>query len=240
MRLEGKSAVVTGGGRGIGRAVCEALAREGCRVLVCDINVGDAEDVVRSIKGAGGEASQRLLDVTSEDDIAAAVREAAENFGRLDIMVNNAGISGQSWQRTLDVNLSGVYYGCIHAAETMARAAGGSIINTASILGLVGIGGATAYVAAKHGVVGLTQDLAVVYGRQNVRINAVCPGWVDTDMTRGVSENEALKRNLVARTPLGRFARPEEIAPAFVFLASDEASYVTGSALAIDGGWVAQ
>ncbi len=238
MRLAGKSAIITGGGRGIGRAVAEAFAREGCRLLITDIDVGIAAEAAEAVRAAGGVASYRLLDVSNEEEVRATVREGIEAFGRLDIMVNNAGIGGgQGWQRTIDVNLSGVYYGSLHAGEAMAAAGGGSIVNTASILGLVGIGGATPYVAAKHGVVGLTRDLANVYGPRGVRINCVCPGWVETEMTRNVTESEAMRRRMESQTPLGRVATPAEIAPAFVFLASDEASFVTGSALVIDGGW---
>ena len=241
MRLAGKSAIVTGGGRGIGRAVAEAFAREGCRVLVADIDVGNAAEVASAIVRNGGQAEYRLLDVTKEEDVAATIREAVASFGKLDIMVNNAGVgNGRGWQPTIDVNLSGVYYGCLHAAEALAASGGGAIVNTASILGLVGIGGTSAYVAAKHGVVGLTREFACVYGPRGVRVNCICPGWVETEMTRGITASEAGRRRMEAQTPLGRVAQPEEIAPAFVFVASDEAAFMTGAALVIDGGWTAK
>ncbi len=246
MRLAGKSAIVTGGGRGIGRAISETFAREGCKVLVADVDVGNAADTAAAINAAGGEAIYRLLDVTKEDDVAATVKEAVEAFGRLDIMVNNAGVGGgQGWARTIDINLSGVYYGLRHAAEAIAKGGGGSIISTASILGLVGIGGGTgdgagAYVAAKHGVVGLTRDYANAYGAQGVRVNCVCPGFIETEMTRGIMENEAGKRRLEVQTPLGRVGQPQEIANMFLFLASDEASFVTGAAMVVDGGWTSR
>lgn len=240
MRLAGKSAVVTGGGRGIGRAICEAFAREGARLLIADIDVGNAAETAEIVRKAGAEAQYRLLDVTNEAEVQATVKEAVEAFGGLDIMVNNAGVGGgHGWQHTIDVNLTGVYYGCVAAAEVMAARGHGAIVNTASILGLVGIGGAGAYVPAKHGVIGLTKELAVLYGPRGVRVNCVCPGWVATEMTRNITETEASRRRMESQTPLGRVAQPEEIAPAFLFLASDEASFVTGSALVIDGGWTA-
>lgn len=241
MRLAGKSAIVTGGGRGIGRAICETFAREGCRVMVADIDVGNAADVADVIQRAGGESRYRLLDVTDEGEVGATVREAVEAFGKLDVMVNNAGIGGSmGWDKTIAVNLSGVYYGCRVAAEAIAESGGGSIVSTASIAGLVGLGGSGPYVAAKHGVVGLTREFALLYGPRGVRVNCVCPGWIETDMTRGIMDNEAGRRRLEQQTPLGRIGQPQDIANAVLFLASDEASFVTGTAMVVDGGWTAR
>ena len=241
MRLAGKSAIVTGGGRGIGRAISETFGREGCRVLVTDIDVGNASEVAAAINKGGGQASYRLLDVTDENEVVATVHEAVDAFGRLDIMVNNAGVGGGSgWDNTIAVNLSGVYYGCRIAGEAMAASGGGAIVNTASVAGLVGLGGSGPYVAAKHGVIGLTREFALLLGPQKVRVNCVCPGWIETDMTRGIMDNEAGKRRLESQTALGRVGQPQEIANAFLFLASDEASFVTGSALVVDGGWTAR
>jgi NAD(P)-dependent dehydrogenase (short-subunit alcohol dehydrogenase family) len=241
MRLAGKSAVVTGGGRGIGRAICETFAREGCRVLVTDIDVGNAAEVAEAINDGGGHATYRLLDVSDESQVAATVKEACEAFGKLNIMVNNAGVGGgQGWDRTLAINLSAVYHGCRLAGETMAANGGGSIVNTASVAGLVGLGGDGAYVAAKHGVVGLTKEFALRLGPQNVRVNCVCPGWIETEMTRGLMDSEAFLSRTKSLTALGRVGQPQEIANAFLFLASDEASFVTGSAMVVDGGWIAR
>jgi NAD(P)-dependent dehydrogenase (short-subunit alcohol dehydrogenase family) len=241
MRLAGKSAIVTGGGRGIGQAISEAFAGEGCKVLVADIDAGNAEAVAAAIRARGGVAESRLLDVRDQDEVGATVKDALAAFGSLDIMINNAGIGGgRGWQETVDVNLNGVYYGCLAAAETMASSGGGVIVNTASVAGLVGLGTAMPYVAAKHGVVGLTKEFAIAYGPRGVRVNCICPGWVETDMTRMISENEAVMRRIQSQTPLGRLGKPEDIANGFIFVASDEASFMTGAALVIDGGWTAR
>jgi NAD(P)-dependent dehydrogenase (short-subunit alcohol dehydrogenase family) len=241
MRLAGKSAIVTGGGRGIGQAICEVFAREGCQVLVTDLDVGNAEAVAAGIRARGGTAEYRMLDVSRQEEVGATVKDALAAFGKLDIMVNNAGVGGgHGWEQTVEVNLSGVYYGCLAAAETMAASGGGAIVNTASVAGIVGLGGAFPYVAAKHGVVGLTREFALAYGPRGVRVNCVCPGWVETEMTRMIHENEAAKRRTETQTPLGRLGQPAEIANAFLFLASEEASFMTGAALVIDGGWTAR
>jgi len=234
MRLEGKAALVTGAGSGIGRAIAREFAREGAKLLLAEID----EDSGRAI---AGEIEARFLrcDTSREDDVRSAVQAAVEAFGRLDIMVNNAGVSQRDWDTTIAINLSGVYYGCVHAAEAMARLGGGSIINMASILGLVGIGPEDGYVAAKHGVVGLTKNFALRFAPQGVRVNCINPGWIQTPMVRVLHENEAIKQQLVSQVPLGRFGQPEEVAKLALFLASDESSYITGAAHVIDGGWTA-
>ena len=155
-------------------------------------------------------------------------------------MVNNAGVSQKDWDTTIAINLTGVYYGCLHAAEHMAAHGGGSIVNMSSILGLVGIGAEDAYVASKHGVVGLTKNFAIRYGPRNVRVNCINPGWIDTPMTALVRENEAIRQQVASQAALGRFGLPEEIAKLALFLASDESSYVTGASNVIDGGWTAR
>ena len=234
MRLEGKAALVTGAGSGIGRAIAREFAREGAKLLLAEID----EDSGRAI---AGEIEARFLrcDTSREDDVRSAVQAAVEAFGRLDIMVNNAGVSQRDWDTTIAINLSGVYYGCVHAAEAMARQGGGSIINMASILGLVGVGMEDSYVASKHGVVGLTKNFALRFAPQGVRVNCINPGWIQTPMVRVLHENEAIKQQLVSQVPLGRFGQPEEVAKLALFLASDESSYITGAAHVIDGGWTA-
>ncbi|MGB2693569.1 MAG: SDR family NAD(P)-dependent oxidoreductase [Dehalococcoidia bacterium] len=239
MRLQDKIALITGAGSGIGRAIALEFAREGAKVLVAELDESSGEAVASEITSAGGEARFQRCDVTSEDEVAAIVREAVDVFGRLDIMVNNAGVGNASWDATLAVNLSGVYYGCKHAAEAMAAAGGGAIINLASVLGLVGIGFADPYVAAKHGVVGLTRNFGVTYGGRGVRVNCINPGFIETPMTKIMTDAPAFRQQIEQQTPMGRFGKPEEIAKAALFLASDDSSFMTGATLVVDGGWTA-
>jgi len=237
MRLEGKIALVTGAGSGIGRAIAREFAREGAKLLLAELDEASGRTVAEEI---GGQARFQRCDTSKENEVRSAVQAALEAFGRLDIMVNNAGVSQRDWDTTIAINLSGVYYGCQHAAEAMARQGGGSIINMSSILGLVGIGPEDAYVAAKHGVVGLTKNFALRYAPQGVRVNCINPGWIQTAMTQVLHETEALKQQIESQVPLGRFGQPEEIAKLALFLASDESSYITGAAHVIDGGWTAR
>jgi NAD(P)-dependent dehydrogenase (short-subunit alcohol dehydrogenase family) len=237
MRLEGKVALVTGAGSGIGRAIAREFAREGAKLLLAELDEASGRAVVEEI---GGQARFQRCDTSKEDEVRSAVQAALEAFGRLDIMVNNAGVSQRDWDTTIAINLSGVYYGCQHAAEAMARQGGGSIINMSSILGLVGVGPEDAYVAAKHGVVGLTKNFALRYAPQGVRVNCINPGWIQTPMIKVLYETEALKQQIESQVPLGRFGQPEEIAKLALFLASDESSYITGAAHVIDGGWTAR
>ncbi len=240
MRLQDKVAVITGAGSGIGRAIALEFAREGAKLLIAELDESSGRAVVEAIAASGGEARFVRCNVAQEDEVRAAVQSAVEAFGRLDVMVNNAGVADSGWDLTLAVNLSGVYYGCKHAAEAMAAAGGGVIINMASILGLVGVGFADPYVAAKHGVVGLTRNFAVSYGGRGVRVNCINPGFIETPMTKLITDNPAFREQLERQTPLGRFGRPEEIAKAAVFLASEDASFMTGAALVVDGGWTAR
>ena len=240
MRLHDKAAVITGAGSGNGRAIALEFVREGAKVLVAELDEPAGRAVVEEIGGAGGEARFHNCDVSKEDEVRAAIQAAVDAFGRLDIMVNNAGVAQRDWETTLAVNLSGVYYGCTHAAELMAAQGGGVIINLASTLGLVGIGGDHPYVATKHGVVGLTRDFALRYASQGVRVNCLNPGWIETPMTAVVHQNEMLRKQIEDQIPTGRFGRPEEVAKAALFLASDDSSYITGAPLIIDGGWTAR
>lgn len=237
MRLQGKVALVTGAGSGIGRAIALEFAREGAKLLLADLNEEGGQAVATE---AGAEARFQCCNTSKEDDVKAAVQAAIDAFGRLDIMVNNAGVSQKDWDTTIAINLSGVYYGSVHAAEHMALHGGGSIVNMSSMLGLVGVGAEDAYVAAKHGVVGLTKNFAIRYGPRNVRVNCINPGWIATPMTAMLRDNEGIKQQVETQVPLGRFGTAEEIAKLALFLASDESSYVTGASHVIDGGWTAR
>ena len=240
MRLKDKVALVTGAGSGIGRAICLEFAREGAKLLCAELDEASGRAVADEVAKAGGEARFQRCDVSKEAEVRAAVQAAVDAFGRLDVMLNNAGVSQRDWDTTIAINLSGVYYGCVHAAERMAAQGGGVIINMASILGLVGVGAEDPYVAAKHGVVGLTKNFALRYAPQGVRVNCINPGWIATPMTRVLQENDALRQQVESQVPLRRFGQPEDVAKAALFLASDDSSYVTGAAFVVDGGWTAR
>jgi meso-butanediol dehydrogenase / (S,S)-butanediol dehydrogenase / diacetyl reductase len=245
-RLEGRGAVLTGVGSGLGHQLARELAGEGVRVLGCDIN--DKEGAA-TMDGIG---FYRHADVSRERDVEELVAEALQRFGKLDLMVNNAAIqieeelsetTEEQLDRILAVNLKGVFFGCKHAVRAMRGAGGGSIVNIASILGLVGDGILAAYCAAKGGVLGITRATAVRYGADGIRCNAVCPGDIDTPLVaayfRTAEDPAALRAEVEAEYPLGRIAQPREIARAVVFLASDDSSFVTGQPLVVDGGLLA-
>lgn len=250
-RMEGKVAMVTGGGSGIGRASALALAKEGTKVVVADLNPQAGEGVVGRIKEMGGDATFVRADVSRAADVEALVRAAVEAYGRLDCAHNNAGIAGdladaaditeESWDRTLTVNLKSVWLCMKHEIRQMlAQGGGGSIVNASATSGLVGSRRSSAYAAASHGVVGLTKSAALEYAEAGIRINAVCPGVTRTPMIEGITRGNAqVEAQMVGRVPLKRMATPEEIAEAVVWLCSDASSFVTGHALAIDGGLVA-
>ncbi len=241
MKLEGKTALVTGPGKGIGRAIALLFAQEGASVVAADVDEEAGQAIEREIAGSGGSARFLRTDVSREEQIQAAIEATVDTYGRLDIMVNNAGVLTPDWQATLDVNLSGVYYGCLHATAAMAKSGGGVIINLASILGLVGLGlGMAPYTVTKHGVIGITREFALANAARNIRVNCICPGFVETEMIGIVTGSPELVRSIERQTPVGRLARPEEIAKAALFLASDDSSYVTGAPLIVDGGWTAR
>ena len=247
--LDNKVALVTGAGSGIGREIAYHYAAEGAKVVVSDINeTGGAETVAR-IRERGGRAIFVRADTSKPDDSEALVRAAVKEFGALHIATNNAGIGGPSlpvgeypidgWDKVIAVNLSGVFYGMRYQIPAMLAAGGGAIVNIASILGQVGFRNAAAYVAAKHGVVGLTQNAALEYGPQKIRVNAVGPGFIMTPLLEKNMTPDALK-TVAGMHPLGRIGRSEEVAELVLWLSSEKASFVTGGYYAVDGGYLAQ
>jgi NAD(P)-dependent dehydrogenase (short-subunit alcohol dehydrogenase family) len=250
--LDGKSALITGGGGGIGRATSLAFAREGARVAVADAAVAAAQETVAQINAAGGQAISLTGDVTSASAVEAMVKAAVTAFGRLDCAFNNAGIAGfqvdasgkktaewseESFDRMIAVNLKGVWLCMKHELPQMQAQGGGAIVNTASIAGLIGLPTSSAYVAAKHGVIGLTKTAALEYAEDKIRVNAVCPGYIETKMTEDTMRRRG--EQLMAMVPFHRMGKPEEIAEMVVWLCSDRASYVSGAAYNVDGGYMA-
>jgi NAD(P)-dependent dehydrogenase (short-subunit alcohol dehydrogenase family) len=250
--VEGKVALVTGGGGGIGRAAALAFAREGARVAVADFAAAAARDTVALINAAGGQAITLTGDVTRAKDVRAMLDDTITAYGRLDCAFNNAGIapyqvdasgkktadwSEESFDRMIAVNLKGVWLCMKEEIPRMQSQGGGAIVNTASIAGLIGLVTSSAYVAAKHGVIGLTKTAALEYADAKIRVNAVCPGFIKTQMTE-----ETMRRRgeaIMAQIPVRRMGEPGEIAEMVVWLCSDRASYVTGAAYNVDGGWMA-
>ena len=251
--LDGKVALVTGAASGIGRASALEFARQGARLVVADVDEDGVQETAKLVQREGPEALALRCDVAQSAQVSSMVRAAVDRFGRLDCAFNNAGIEGQvvptedydeaMFDRVIAVNLRGVFLCLRHELPVMVKQGGGAIVNTASAAGLVALGGFSAYVASKHGVVGLTKTAALEYGTKGVRVNAVCPGAVQTPMVaRLASQLSVPAESLGLARPvhaLGRASDPIEIARAAVWLCSDEASFVTGIAMPVDGGWTA-
>ena len=250
-RLEGKVALVTGGSSGIGRATAAAFAREGAKVIVADIMEEGSEETLQMVRTAGCEAVFIKADVTRAVDVEAMVKKAIDTYGRLDCAFNNAGVGGEiasienvkeeNWDRVIAVNLKGVWLCMKYEIPYMLSQGSGAIVNTASVAGLIGFPAQAAYVASKHGVVGLTKSAALDYAKSGIRVNAVCPGVVRTPMIgRRLETKPHREAGYIAMEPIGRLGDPREIAEAVVWLCSDAASFVTGHSMAVDGGLVAR
>lgn len=244
-----KVAIITGSTYGIGKATAIAFAQRGAKVVLSDWM--EDVDTLATIQQLGGEAIFISCDVSDEASVEALVAQTLQHFGRLDYAFNNAGIEGEqgpaavctndNWHKVIGINLTGAWFCMKHQIPAMLKSGGGAIVNNASVAGLVGVQGIPAYVASKHGLVGLTKNVALDYAKQGIRVNAVCPGVIHTPMIdRFTGENQQVLEQLKSGQPLGRIGQAEEIAEAVVFLCSESASFMMGQALAIDGGWTVQ
>jgi cyclopentanol dehydrogenase len=249
MRLENKVALISGGARGMGAVEAKLFAKEGAKVIIGDMLEDEGKKVEAEINEAGGDCVFVLLDVSDEDAWKRAVDEAVSRYGKLDILVNNAGIyrahiveetTAEEWDQVMDINAKGVFLGTKHAIPAMRQAGGGSIVNISSVAGLVGSKQTTAYTASKGAVRLLTKSTAIQYAADRIRANSVHPGTIVTPMTEGFLAEPAMHEDRVNRTPLKRLGKPEDVAYGALYLASDEASFVTGSELVIDGGRTAE
>lgn len=243
-KLQGKVAIITGGASGIGAATAELFVAEGAKVVLVDLNEEKGKAFEEQLKAQGAEALFVKTNITSEEEVQAMYAKTIEAFGRVDIVFNNAGIGRvfpthelqyEEWRTTLNVDLDGVFLVAREAIREMLKTGGGSIVNTASMYGWVGSPGSAAYNAAKGGVVNFTRSIGLEYAEQNIRVNALCPGFIDTPIIP-----EESKQALSAMTPMKRLGRAEEMAKAVLFLASDDASFMTGQSLIVDGGYTAQ
>src|SRR5499426_3430855 len=248
MRLQDKVALITGAGSGIGRETALLFVREGASIVVADVNDQAGEAVVAELLAAGGKAVYVHADVSNAADAEGMVRAAEESFGKLDVLFNNAGISHADdddaintdeavWDVTMNINLKGVFLGCKYGIPALRRAGGGAIINTASFVAVMGAATPqVAYTASKGAVLALTRELAVIHARENIRVNALCPGPLRTELLMKFLNTEAKKQRRLVHIPMGRFGEAKEIAQAALFLASDESSYITGTDFLVDGG----
>ncbi|MFC0262943.1 SDR family NAD(P)-dependent oxidoreductase [Fontibacter flavus] len=246
--IDQKVAIVTGGGSGIGKAISLLYASEGAKIVISDIDENGSQETIAEIKAKGGEAIFVKADTSNSEDHKNVVEQALEKFGQLDIAVNNAGIGGplaptgeypiDGWDKTIAINLSGVFYGMRYQIPAMLKSGGGSIVNVASILGKVGTPNSSAYVASKHGVIGLTEAAALEYAQQNIRINSIGPGYIMTPLLKSL-DDDTLKA-LVGLHPMGRLGASNEVAELALWLNSDKASFVTGAYYNVDGGYLAR
>jgi NAD(P)-dependent dehydrogenase (short-subunit alcohol dehydrogenase family) len=250
--LDGKVALVTGGASGIGRATALTFAREGAKLVIADMNEDGGQQTVHMITENGGDATFVQVDVSNATEVEVMISKAVETYGRLDCAHNNAGISSggqraftadypeERWHQVIAINLTGVWLCMKYEIPQMLQQDGGTIVNTASVAGLVGLPYASAYVASKHGVVGLTRTAALEYAKSGIRVNCVCPGYIETPMTEQGRNDPERMAHILTSEPIGRIGKPEEIAETVVWLCSDAASFVTGHTMTVDGGYVAQ
>jgi len=248
MRLKDQVALITGGASGIGRETATLFAGEGAAVVVADVSDEAGRETVQAIEAEGGRATYVHADVSSDADCAAMVAAAEEHFGKLSVLFNNAGVmlgddgdsqstSDETWQTTIDINLKGVFLGCRHGIPALRRAGGGSIINTASFVALMGAATPQlAYTASKGGVLAMTRELAIIHAREGIRVNALCPGPLRTKLLMDFLDTDEKRNRRLVHIPMGRFGEAREMAQAALFLASDESSYMNGAEFVVDGG----
>lgn len=253
MKLQNKVAIVTGAGKGIGQGIARVFVKYGAKVVVADWDEAAGAQTAEELRQAGGDAIFVKCDVSNEEQVKALIQATVDKYGRIDILVNNAGIgvytpvletSLEQWNRCLAVNLTGVFLCSKYALPHIKAAGGGAIVNIASVHSYQNVGGTAPYAASKGGVVALTRVMAIDHGRDNIRVNAICPGWIDTPLIRGIFASAPdpveARRAVERRQILGRLGTPEEVGEAAAFLASDEASYITGASLMVDNGMTAQ
>ena len=246
--MKNKTVLITGAASGIGKSAAEIFASADANVVISDIHASEGEELAKDICNAGGKASFFKADVAVATEMDALVQFTVKTYGKLDIAVNNAGISGEQntiadmsiegWEKVISVNLNSVFYGMKYQISAMLKSGGGSIVNITSILGAVGFAGSAGYSAAKHGIIGLTQTAALEFSGKNIRINAVGPGFIETPLLDALDAN--MKSQLVAMHPIGRLGKSEEVAELILWLGSDKSSFVTGSYYPIDGGYLAK
>ncbi len=249
MRLMNKTAIITGGGSGIGEATAILFSQEGASVVVADSNFETARATASHIENTGGIACAVRADVAKATDVKTMVRTAVETYGKLDVLFNNAGIGSQgdvveisesNWDHTMDVNLKGAFLGCKYAIPEMIKNGGGAIINTSSIWVYIGWALSCVYPVSKIGLIALSKHTALKYAPHNIRVNCVCPGHIETPLIQGRTQDPAEREAITQQYPLGRLGKPNDVAYAVLFLSSDEASFITGTELVIDGGYTAQ